>query len=110
MQESAAPGPSDVRFCRECLTSFKQPTIWCSLTCADADFQRHHEDVHLPERKKLGFSASDQAQLERPVSGDDSNKSYRPRDIISTLTTTLDEEVGVWEARNHVKLQLQGLG
>lgn len=82
--------------------------MWCSLTCADADFQRHREEVHLPERKKLGLGVDDEGQLEyddRP--GGDSERKYRAKDI-HALTTTLDEAVGEWEEKNHVRLQSLG--
>lgn len=61
----AAPTASDIRFCTECLTTLKQPTVWCSPACAAADFQRHREEVHLPERRKRGLAEDeDEAQLE----------------------------------------------
>ncbi|KAK3298233.1 uncharacterized protein B0H64DRAFT_429496 [Chaetomium fimeti] len=71
------PPPTELRFCTECLTTLKRPTAWCSLACADANFQTHREAVHLPGRARLGLGlvpggggggggerADDEAQLE----------------------------------------------
>ncbi|EAQ89929.1 hypothetical protein CHGG_06548 [Chaetomium globosum CBS 148.51] len=114
----APPPPAELRFCTECLTTLKQPTAWCSLACADANFQAHREAVHLPERARLGLGreagADDEAQLEyftpSPSSsfrGDDDEEGkryYRARDI-AALTTGLGEAVREWEERNRVKLE-----
>lgn len=62
---SASPQSADIHFCTECLTTLKQPTTWCSLTCADANFQRHREEVHLSERKKLGLPHMDDGEGEK---------------------------------------------
>jgi hypothetical protein len=104
-----------MRFCTECLTTLKQPTIWCSLACADANFQAHREEVHIPARKRLGLSMDDEQQLEYlPLSSNNmgecsgsNGRKYRARDI-SSLTTSLGEAVRQWEERNRVRLQ--GLG
>ncbi|KAK4133373.1 hypothetical protein BT67DRAFT_434819 [Trichocladium antarcticum] len=100
------PSPHDLRFCTECLVSLKQPTLWCSLACADADFQHHRDEVHLPERQKLGLGVNDEQQLQYGDrnGNDDSSRRYRARDI-RTLTTSLEEAVTEWEARNRVRLQ-----
>lgn len=104
MQEPP-PASSELRFCTECLASLRRPTMWCSAACADADFQRHREEVHLPERKRLGLGTDDEGQLEYSEgSGDGGERRYRARDI-STLTTSLDEAVREWEEKNRVRLQ-----
>ncbi|GAB1312184.1 hypothetical protein MFIFM68171_02394 [Madurella fahalii] len=107
MQEPS-PGPGGLVFCTECLTSLRQPTMWCSLACAGDDFQRHREEVHLPERKKLSLDVDDEGQLKySDLPGDGSERRYRAKDI-HALTTTLDDAVGEWEERNHVRLQTLG--
>ncbi|KAL2020235.1 hypothetical protein VTK56DRAFT_8661 [Thermocarpiscus australiensis] len=103
MQDETPPGSSDLRFCTECLTTLKQPAMWCSLGCADANFQRHREEVHLPERKKLGLSVDDEAQLEYD-NVNNSNRGYRARDL-RALTTSLEDAAREWEGKNRVRLQ-----
>jgi hypothetical protein len=105
MQEPP-PAPGDLCFCTECLTTLAQPTIWCCLACADADFQRHREEIHLPERKTLGLVVDDEGQLEYMdgAADDGSDRRYRAKDI-SALTTSLDRAAGEWEARNRVTLR-----
>ncbi|KAH6855225.1 hypothetical protein B0I37DRAFT_395390 [Chaetomium sp. MPI-CAGE-AT-0009] len=117
------PPPTELRFCTECLTALKQPTTWCSLACADANFQAHREGVHLPGRARLGLRAEggegaegdDEAQLEyySPSSSfssslkggsEEGGKRYRARDI-AALTTGLGEAVREWEGRNRVRLE-----
>ncbi|KAK4242027.1 hypothetical protein C8A03DRAFT_29769 [Achaetomium macrosporum] len=88
--EEAPPAPSDLRFCTECLTSLKKPTMWCSLVCAEANFQPHIEDVHIPERKNSDAGINGQ--------NDDTND-------IRVLTISLAEAVREWEGRNRVRLQ-----
>jgi hypothetical protein len=98
-------------FCTECLTALKQPTVWCSLTCADANFQTHREEIHIPARKRLGLSVDDEQQLEYlPLpsnSGVGSKRKYRAKDI-KALTTSLGEAVRQWEEKNRVRLQGSG--
>ncbi|KAL2260732.1 hypothetical protein VTK26DRAFT_5165 [Humicola hyalothermophila] len=111
-QNPAPQSPDEARFCTECLTSLRQPTLWCSLACAESDFQRHREEEHLPERKRLGLEVNDEDQLEYfkdNTEGDgsstsSSSKRYRAKDI-SAHTTSLDEAAREWEERNKVKLQ-----
>ncbi|AEO65050.1 uncharacterized protein THITE_2111602 [Thermothielavioides terrestris NRRL 8126] len=86
--DEAPPSPNDLRFCTECLGSLKQPTIWCSLACAEANFRTHREDVHLAERKKRGLEDVDDDVAD-----------------IRALTTSLSEAVKEWEERNRVRLQ-----
>lgn len=116
-----APPPtsptSSLRFCTECISSLKQPTIWCTLACAAANFQRHRQEVHLPERRKRGLSVDDEGQLEyirmdtASIGGGDSSvgsggggRRYRAKDI-GALTTGFGDAVKEWEGKNRVKLQ-----
>ncbi|KAL2198743.1 hypothetical protein P885DRAFT_32196 [Corynascus similis CBS 632.67] len=97
----------ELHFCTECLATLKQPTTWCTLACADANFQSHREEAHLPLRKKLGLAeADDEAQLEylKPSGDDDTKRQYRAKNI-GAVTTSLREAVREWEGRNKVRLE-----
>lgn len=98
------PAPNDLCFCTECLTAVKQPTMWCSPACADANFQSHRDEVHLPERKKRGLDVDDEAQLEYSGDSGDGNRKYHAKNI-RALLTPLEEAVKEWEERNRVQLQ-----
>ncbi|KAG7291586.1 hypothetical protein NEMBOFW57_001605 [Staphylotrichum longicolle] len=102
--DEAPPAPNDLCFCTECLTALKQPTMWCSPACADANFQSHRDEVHLPERKKQGLDVDDEAQLEYSGDSGDGNRKYHAKNI-RALLTPLEEAVKEWEERNRVQLQ-----
>lgn len=102
--EDVPPSPNDLVFCTECLVSLKQPTTWCSPACADANFQTHRDEVHLPERKRLGLEVDDEARLEYLGDSSDGNRKYRAKNI-RTVTTSLEEAVKEWEGRSRVQLQ-----
>ncbi|KAK3901645.1 hypothetical protein C8A05DRAFT_34678 [Staphylotrichum tortipilum] len=117
------PSPSGMLFCTECLTTLKQPTLWCSRACTEANFHSHREGVHLPERQKLELDVDDAAQLEyysedgkeeeenvekgedeeEGASGEAKRKLYRAKDI-GALTTSLEEAVKGWEGKYRVQL------
>ncbi|KAK4125050.1 hypothetical protein N657DRAFT_670887 [Parathielavia appendiculata] len=107
---TSAPSQNDIRFCTECLTTLKQASIWCSLACADANFQTHREQVHIPARNRLGLAVNDEQQLEYlPLpdnnTGDGSgSRKYRAKDV-GGFTTSLGEAVQEWEEQNRVRLQ-----
>lgn len=94
-------------FCRECLESLKIPTMWCSPACADENFQRHREEVHMPARKRLNFIVTDRDRLEYfpPADGNPDEKTrYRPKDI-SEHIIPFGEATKRWEAETHIKMQ-----
>ncbi|KAM7205621.1 hypothetical protein V8F33_000947 [Rhypophila sp. PSN 637] len=102
---------STAHFCSECLTSLKQPTLWCSAECAAHDFQQHRENVHLPERKKLKLDvAADKDQLvydeqtgDKESSYLSPKKTYHAKDIKSHLIS-FDEALRDWEKQNGVEM------
>lgn len=124
---------SKLHFCSECLTSLKEPTLWCSIACAERNFRDHREKIHLPLRKKLELNMSDEEQLvydeaesgeqQKPpppsassdgaVGGSDEKdfapavKSipYRAKDI-SSQVIPFDAAVAGWEQQNSVQLGL----
>ncbi|KAM7208939.1 hypothetical protein V8F20_000817 [Naviculisporaceae sp. PSN 640] len=98
-------------FCSECLTSLKHPTLWCSLTCADNNFQDHREKIHLPQRKKLKLEVSDEDQLvyAAPVPGGAVGEretlppKYRAKDITSHVRR-LEVELAEFQEQTTVGL------
>ncbi|RYC55279.1 hypothetical protein CHU98_g10928 [Xylaria longipes] len=53
-----------VVFCHECVTGLGQASVFCSLHCYDANFQRHRDRVHIPERERRSHQIDDKGQLE----------------------------------------------
>ncbi|KAI1171285.1 hypothetical protein F4777DRAFT_64566 [Nemania sp. FL0916] len=50
-------------FCRECVEHLGLPSTFCSSRCYRAHFQRHRENVHIPERQKRERDIDDRDQL-----------------------------------------------
>lgn len=69
--------------CKECTIDEKIEAVYCSVRCADINFQRHRERDHIPERRGRDFD------VERDADGlvvdDDDRGRYRARDIRSHL-------------------------
>lgn len=55
--------PARHSFCRECVLSFGISTFYCAQRCAQRDFQRHREKVHLVNRQMRADFHDDQADL-----------------------------------------------
>lgn len=76
---------ADDLMCRECTDRLKRETIFCSLRCADLNYQRHREDVHIQERMKR------EVDVDRNMDDlvfDNADKSrYHARDIRSYMAT-----------------------
>ncbi|KAI0204209.1 hypothetical protein F4808DRAFT_457310 [Astrocystis sublimbata] len=53
-----------VVICRECVTNLGHASAFCSSNCYDANFQRHRDSVHIPERKKKNLDNDDKGKLE----------------------------------------------
>ncbi len=68
----------DPCLCRECVDSLKLATTYCSPPCAEADFQRHRESVHMPARESRGMIVIDGDSL---VYADDEHTKYHAKDI-----------------------------
>jgi hypothetical protein len=71
-----------VCLCRECLDCLQQPSVYCSPRCAEADFPRHRDTVHVPGRQRLGMELDDKGKL-RVSEGDPSK--YYAKDISEHL-------------------------
>ncbi|KAK1782772.1 hypothetical protein QBC45DRAFT_193012 [Copromyces sp. CBS 386.78] len=74
---------SPVCFCRECLTTLKCESVFCSLRCYDLNFQGHRENIHMPTRRRLNKIVTDRQHLEyfpMPPLSSSSGPSSRDRD------------------------------
>ncbi|CCC08802.1 hypothetical protein SMACR_05442 [Sordaria macrospora] len=74
---------SPVCFCRECLTTLKCESVFCSLRCYDLNFQGHRENTHMPARRRLKQFVTDRQHLEyfpMPPLSSSSGPSMRDRD------------------------------
>ncbi|TGJ79007.1 hypothetical protein E0Z10_g9750 [Xylaria hypoxylon] len=49
-----------VVFCQECVEEFGQQSVFCSSRCLEANFQRHWERVHIPERERIRHDELDE--------------------------------------------------
>ncbi|KAI2632972.1 hypothetical protein GGS21DRAFT_150169 [Xylaria nigripes] len=61
--EMEIDGPTEV-FCRECLEDLSRESIFCSSRCFETNFQRHRDNVHIPERTKREVQVDDEGQLQ----------------------------------------------
>ncbi|KAK3393127.1 hypothetical protein B0H63DRAFT_11044 [Podospora didyma] len=109
IEQNSNPNPSkpnnEIQFCRECTSPLKIPTMWCSVRCADANFQRHRETVHMPARKRLGYVVTDRDRLDYSSSGGpDSETRYHAKNISDHLAS-YSTLVGEWEETNIVRLR-----
>ncbi|KAH8886867.1 hypothetical protein GQ53DRAFT_727476 [Thozetella sp. PMI_491] len=87
-------------FCKECVDSLKLPTVFCSINCYAANFQRHRERVHLPARERGGTTRDDENEL---VYDDSAKTRYRPRDVRGGVKAWYEAVTG-WEAQFHAEL------
>lgn len=53
-----------VVFCKECIDMLKKPTVFCSIKCYEANFQKHRDGVHVPGRVKMSYNRDDTKELE----------------------------------------------
>lgn len=74
-------GNADDFLCRECTDKLRIESVFCSVRCAELNFQRHREGVHIPERTRR------ELEVDRDLDDlafDEANKSsYHARDIRS---------------------------
>lgn len=73
--------------CKECTTGLKKEAVYCSLRCADINFQRHREQVHIPERKQRGLDVDRDVQ---DIVFDGEGARYHARDIRLQLVSLGD--------------------
>ncbi|KAK4189202.1 hypothetical protein QBC35DRAFT_380818 [Podospora australis] len=88
-----APGPRDMRFCKECLLTLKKQTIFCCEACACQNYKQHCIDAHPSRRFRQGISGADAAD------------DCQDPDVLTMFTTSYDHEVREWEGKYHVRLR-----
>lgn len=75
-------------FCRECVVDIKTAaSVFCSPRCYEDNFQRHREDVHLPDRERNQRQVNDRSQLEYESVDE---RRYRPLKIEEHFITMDD--------------------
>lgn len=79
---------ADDLMCRECTDRLKRESIFCSLRCADLNFQRHREDVHFQERMRRDMDV--ERDLDDLVFDDADRSRYHARDIRSHMAAIGD--------------------
>ncbi|KAI1343314.1 hypothetical protein F5Y15DRAFT_230561 [Xylariaceae sp. FL0016] len=79
----------DCFFCKECVLTLGIPSTWCSLRCLDANFQRHRNNVHIPEREKGHHHIDDHQQLEFSTSDRTRYRARRIEDHAISLTDAM---------------------
>ncbi|KAI4860967.1 hypothetical protein F4820DRAFT_83716 [Hypoxylon rubiginosum] len=81
--------------CRECVETLGIPSTFCSTRCLGENFQRHRDNIHLPERKTTHHEMDDASQLEfDPEDG----TRYRARKIEEHIITFEDAVKG-WQRK-----------
>ncbi|KAL1883379.1 hypothetical protein VTK73DRAFT_8946 [Phialemonium thermophilum] len=75
------------RLCQECMDSLGTVAIFCSIRCAEANFQSHREQVHVPKREEAGLVTED---LSRIVFDDGEQTRYHAANIHAEVIS-LDE-------------------
>ncbi|KAI0805069.1 hypothetical protein GGR55DRAFT_296676 [Xylaria sp. FL0064] len=53
-----------VVFCQECVENLGQGSVFCSSRCLDANFERHRDRVHIPERERRRDDTYEEGQIE----------------------------------------------
>lgn len=75
--------------CRECTGSLKIESIYCSLRCADVNFQRHRERIHIPERAARGVVGQVETEDDLVFENEDKSR-YHAKDIGLYLMPLMD--------------------
>lgn len=86
-------------FCKECLEKHRLESVYCSARCADVNFQRHREQVHLPERRRRGTDDRDEEDL---IWENEFRQRYHARDIHMHLMP-LGELLADYQHRNNIE-------
>ncbi|KAI7784658.1 hypothetical protein LA080_009595 [Diaporthe eres] len=65
--------------CRECTRLHKIESIFCSLRCADTNFRRHREEVHIPGRMRRSIQVN--RDMDDVVFDGEDRTRYHARDM-----------------------------
>ncbi|KAK7740693.1 hypothetical protein SLS53_005161 [Cytospora paraplurivora] len=87
---------ADDYLCRECM-ELKIESVYCSIRCAELNFQRHRENVHIRERRKQDIAVD--RDLDDLVFDEADRSRYHARNIRSHLAA-IGELMGGLRQRN----------
>lgn len=73
--------------CKECFRNYKSESVFCNVLCAHLNFQRHREQVHLPERRRRGIDDRDGEDLRWE---NEFRQRYYSRDIKAHLLSIVE--------------------
>ncbi|KAH7037635.1 uncharacterized protein B0I36DRAFT_380798 [Microdochium trichocladiopsis] len=79
-------------FCKECVHDIKtSASVFCSPRCYETNFQRHREQVHLPERERAMRQVNDRGMLEFESSDERRYRALKIEEHFITLDDALAE-------------------
>ncbi|KAK2601017.1 hypothetical protein N8I77_010500 [Diaporthe amygdali] len=87
--------------CRECTHLHKVESIFCSMRCADVNFRRHREEVHIPGRMRRSIQVN--RDIDDIVFDGEDRSRYHARDIKSHVVP-LDDMLEDFAQRNGVDI------
>lgn len=87
--------------CRECTHLHKVESIFCSLRCADNNFRRHREDVHIPGRTRRSIQVN--RDIDDIVFDADDRSRYHARDI-KLHVVSLDDMLEEFAQKNGIDI------
>jgi hypothetical protein len=93
-EEDVDMDASPAFLCRECIEQLETESTFCSTACAEASFQAHREDVHMPARQKLDVTVFD---VDKLVYEDAEKTTYHAVDIGEHLVPLEEAIHGIGE-------------
>ncbi|KAI1354039.1 hypothetical protein F5Y01DRAFT_275000 [Xylaria sp. FL0043] len=90
-----------VVFCQECVENLGQGSVFCSSRCLDANFERHRDRVHIPERERRRDDTYEEGQIEFETE-DEGMYSAGPHPI------SLREALSEWQQKTEASVSRLG--
>lgn len=87
--------------CRECTHLHKIESIFCSLRCADNNFRRHREEIHIPGRTRRSIQVN--RDIDDIVFDGDDRSRYHARDI-KLHVVSLDDMLEDFVQKNGIEM------
>lgn len=88
--------------CRECTHLHQIESIFCSIRCADTNFRRHREEVHIPGRMRRSIQVN--RDIDDIVFDGEDRSRYHVRDI-KPHVVPLDDMVEEFAHKNGVDIR-----
>jgi hypothetical protein len=89
-----------VVFCRECVDDLEQGSIFCSSRCLEENFERHRDDVHIPERERKEEEMRDEGEV---VFEAEDEMRY-PAKKIEEYIVSLHDALADWQRRTEASV------